>query len=351
MKKGEIIIRTDKDHWKVSDEEKRILETIKPKIYEIELPEEIDNFNHAHEIFDAEAIITSNGRITKAVINKLKKLKVISRMGTGTDKIDVEYSTKLGILVINTPEFCVNETADHVLAFLLATNKKLFMWDSLLRKCNKSMKAWTEIKKNQVQNKFPIRISSRKLGIIGLGRIGRAVATRAKSFGLEVWAFDPYIEEDIFKEYQVKKASMESIFKNCEFISVNAPLTDETYHIINRKYFKMMKPEAIFINTARGAIVVEKDLIEALEKRWISGAAIDVFENFEVHGPDICIIDSPYFKLDNVILTPHISVNSDKSFLESQKTSAENVVDVLTGFWPKYIVNNDVVPKYKLKQK
>lgn len=351
MNNKRVVVRTDKNHWKMSDEEIAILKSINSKVFMIELPQEIENYNNGNEIFNAEAIIVSNGYIQKKELDILKNLRIVSRMGTGVDKIDLVYATKLGIVVSNTPDFCVNEVADHVMAMLLALNRRLFLWDASFRKCTESKEAWEHIKNMQNQGEHPIRIAGNRLGLIGFGNIARMVSIRAKSFQLEVWAYDPYVSEEVFEKYGVKKASMNEIFKNCEFVSVHIPLNKDTYHLIDKKYFKLMKPKATFINTARGGVIAEEDLILALKEKWIWGAGIDVFENFEVHGPNVCKIDSLYFKLDNVILTPHIAVNSDKSFLESQKVSANNIVDALTGYWPKYVVNKEVVPKYPLNKK
>ena len=141
------------------------------------------------------------------------------------------------------------------------------------------------------------------------------------------------------------------IFKNCEFISIGIPWTEETYHMIDEKYFRMMKPNSVFINTARGQVVKEEDLIKALKENWISCAGIDVFEYVTCYGPDLKRVESPYFELDNVILTPHISAFSFEAGDEVRETSADNVIRLLTGYWPKDYVNHDVIPKFPLKKK
>ena len=345
-----VIIRTDSQNFKMTQTEREILNSIGAKIYEIELAEEIYKFDEDSEIFNAEAIIVSNNYVKEDLINRLKNLKIIGRMGIGVDKIDIDTATKNGVLVANCPKFCIGEVADHVMAFLLACNKMLIKWDKLFRKCALSEKAWDEINELQNDDNHPIRICRKKLGLIGFGNIARAVAERARPFGLEIWAYDPYIDKKIFEKYKVKERTMEEIFKNCEFVSLHIPLKKETHHLIDEKYFKMMKPEATFINTARGQIIVEEDLVRALKEKWISWAAVDVYEYFAVHGSNLCKVDSSYFGLDNAILTPHVSANSKDSFNEVKKTSAENVVRVLTGYWPEDYVNKDVIPKNKLQK-
>lgn len=345
-----IIIRVDNQSLKMTPKEREILNSIGVKIYELELVDEIDKFDKDSEILNAEAIIVSNNYIKADLISRLKNLKIISRMGIGTDKIDIEAATKNGVVVANCPKFCIGEVADHVMSFLLACNKMLIKWDNLFRKCALSEKTWDGINELQNDENNPIRICGKKLGLIGFGNIARAVAERARPFGLDIWAFDPYVGKKIFEKYKVKKSTMEEIFKNCEFVSLHIPLNKETYHLIGKEYFKIMKSEATFINTARGQIVVEEDLIHALKEKWISWAAVDVYEYFAVRGPNLGKIKSPYFDLDNVILTPHISANSKDSFDELRKTSAENVVRVITGYWPEDYVNKDVIPKFKLRK-
>ena len=349
-KENHVIIRTDSKNLIMTQTEREILSSIGAKIYEVELAEEIYKFDEDSEIFNAEAIIVSNNYIKEDLINRLKNLKIISSMGIGVDKIGIDTATKNGVVVANCPKFCIGEVADHVMAFLLAGNKTLIKWDKLFRKCALSEKAWDGINELQNADNVPIRICGKKLGLIGFGNIARAVTERARPFGLEVWAYDPYVDKKIFEKYKVKESTMEAIFKNCEFVSLHIPFKKETYHLIGKKYFKMMKPEATFINTARGQIVVEEDLIRALKEKWIACAAVDVYEYFAVRGPNLPKVDSPYFELDNVILTPHISANSKESFNEVTKTSSENVVRVLTGYWPEDYVNKDVIPKNKLQK-
>ena len=160
-------------------------------------------------------------------------------------------------------------------------------------------------------------------------------------------------KKDVLADYKVEKEErIEDIFKECDFISIHLPLNEKTYHMIDKNLFKLMKKEAVFINIARGEVVNEDDLITALRSGIIEYAFIDVFENMKVYGKDLNKVDSPYFKLDNVLLTPHIAACSIESMEEVKVTSAENVIKVLSGIRPEEeeIVNKSVFPKYPLKK-
>lgn len=348
-KKKYIILRANFKTTEISKKELEILNTVDTMIFKVENFSELNKYEKDHSIFDAQAVITNSAYISRDLIKRFNSLILISRTGTGVDHIDVDAATENGIIVANCPRFCVGEMADHIMAFLLTSNKMLFRWDKLFRKCTKSKKAWEEI--GMQREKYPIRIAGKRLGLIGFGNISRAVSERAKPFGLEVWSYDPFVKDEVFKQFGVKKVDIVEIFKNCEFISVSIPFTEATYHMVDKKYFKMMKPEAIFINTARGEVVEEKDLIKALKEKWIAGVAIDVFEYFRAYGSNLEKVVSPYFELHNVILTPHIAACSVESIDEVKETSARNVVRVLQGYLPEDYVNKNVIPKYPLIKK
>lgn len=350
-----VIIRTNIKGFAPTKKELEILSSINSKIFQIENLTDIDSYDSNSSIFDAEAIIISYEHVEKEIFEKLRNLRIISKMGIGVEIVDVGAATKNGVVVANCPRFCVGEIADHIMAFLLACNKRLFKWDKMIRRSAVTKKVWDDIQYERDQNS-PIRISGKRLGLIGFGNIPKAVSERAKPFGLEIWAYDPYVKKEIFKKYEVKEKGIDDIFKNCEFISIGLPWTQETYHMIDKKYFNIMKPNAVFINTSRGQVVEEKDLIKALKEKQISYAGIDVFESIACYGPNVKKADSPFFDLDNVILTPHISGASVESLDEVRETSAENVIRVLTGYWPKEVeytknyVNHDVIPKFSLKK-
>jgi phosphoglycerate dehydrogenase-like enzyme len=342
-----IILRAKSKILPVSKEEKEILKKLNTYIYEIEKFEDIDLYKDKQNIFNAEAIIVVGEFIGEDLIKKFKNLRIISRMGIGVDHIDVNAATKYGVVVANCPNFCVIEVADHIMALLLACNRKLFTWDKLFRRCTQSDDAFNEIEK-QIINYPPMRIYGKKLGLVGFGNISRAVCLRAKGFGLELWSYDPFVGEEVFSQYGVKKVGIKDLFRNCDFISISIPYTKDTYHLINKDLFRLMKPNATFINTARGEVVEEKDLIEALKEKWFAGAAVDVFEYIKVYGSDLKKIQSPYFELDNVILTPHIAACSAEALDDVRSQSAENVFKVLNGYWPNNYVNKDVKPKVGL---
>jgi D-3-phosphoglycerate dehydrogenase len=186
------------------------------------------------------------------------------------------------------------------------------------------------------------RLKDKTVGIIGFGRIGRKVAQRLKGFEVKILSYDPYVPEEIFREYGVEKVDFETLIKESDIITVHTPLTDETRHMIGEKELRSMKREAILINVSRGGIIDEKALYKALKERWISGAGLDVLE---VEPPSK---DNPLLRLDNVIITPHMAWYSNKSLDEIRRKAAEEVARALSGQIPMNLVNRDVLKKLNL---
>lgn len=257
-------------------------------------------------------IIRSSTKVTKDIIEAGDRLKVIARAGIGLDNVDIEAATKKGIVVMNTPEGNVITTAEHAIALLLAVSRNI-------PQANASIKSgkW-EKKKFRGKEVF-----NKVLGIIGIGRIGRVVADRAKGLKMQVIAYDPYISSDVVEKLGVEAVSFDELLRRADYITIHTPLTQETRNLINKDSFKKMKRGVFIINCARGGIVNEKDLYEAIKEGIVAGAALDVFEK-EPPPPD-----NPLLTLDQVIMTPHLGASTDEAQENVAIAVAEQVIDYL----------------------
>ena len=285
---------------------------------------------------DALGVVSS--KVREGIINQLEKCRIIARYGIGVDNIDIDAATKNGIIVTNVPDFCINEMAEHTMALILGVTRKIVKMDENTRNCKWSSRVSEHLR----------RLRGQKLGLIGFGSSAKEVTLRSIPFGLKVYAYDPYVNEEVIREYKAEPASFEFIIKNCDIISLHVPLNSNTYHLIGESELKSMKQEAVLINTSRGAIVDEDALIKALKEGWIRYAGLDVFEKINVFNESEKKIDHPLFHLDNVILSPHCAACSDESLIEQKKKAVKEIVAVLSGKWPKNCVNPGVIPRFPL---
>lgn len=259
----------------------------------------------------------------------LERCKIITVLGVGFNNVDLEAAAARGIWVCNVPDYCIPEVSDHTIGLLVALSRR--MWQ--LHRAVTQQGAWDFRLAGEVQ-----RLSGQTLGIIGFGRIGRAVAPKAKALGLRVIADDPYIPPSIGQEYGVPLVSLEEVLGESDFVSLHVPLTQETYHLIGERELRMMKRSACLINTARGAVVDEAALVRALREGWIAGAGLDVLEE-EPPAPD-----NPLFALDNVIITPHSAFYSTRANRERHLRGAREALRVLQGEPPLNPVNAPTLP-------
>jgi D-3-phosphoglycerate dehydrogenase len=268
---------------------------------------------------NAAGILTARANMTARVMDALPMLRVIGRYGIGVDNIDVEAATARGIAIVNAPGFCAREVAEHTLMFILASGRKLGVLDKKMRRG-----AWPRDEASPMRALF-----TQTLGLIGYGQIGREVALRAAACGMTVLAYDPYLRPAEAERLQVRLVSLQELLREADFVSVHAPLTAETRHLLGQNELRQMRGSAYLINTSRGPLVDEAALLEALEAGWIAGAALDVFET-EPLPPS-----SPLLRRENVLLTPHIGGLSDEGQRLLRRTLAKAMADVLLGGWPE----------------
>ncbi|MFQ6066034.1 MAG: C-terminal binding protein [bacterium] len=314
------VVVTDYDYPSL-DLERKVLEEIDPEFVGAHCITEEEVIAAAE---DADGLLNQYAPLTRRVIKSLDRCKVICRYGVGVDNIDVEAATERGIIVANVPDYCVDEVSTHAIALILACARKVAYFSTTVKKGK-----W-----DFTLGKPLFRSHGRVLGLFGLGRIGGAVARKARGFNFRIIAYDPYISE-INEKFEL--VSFCKLLSNSDFLSIHAPLTPETKHSFGKAEFKAMKRDAYLINTARGAIVDEFALYRALKEGWIAGAALDVMEK---EPPDL---KNPLLKLDNVIITPHVSYYSEESYAELKTKAAQAVLDVLKGELPQAIVNPQVV--------
>ncbi len=270
---------------------------------------------------DADGLIIRSGtKVTKELIDAAPKLKVVGRAGTGLDNVDIPACNKRGIVVMNTPGGNTNSAAEHTIAMMLALTRHI-------PQATASLKAGKWEKK-----KFQGReVAGKTLGIIGIGRIGSIVAKLARGLKMKVIAFDPHIRPEAAEQIGVELKDLDSLLAEADYISIHTPLTKETKGLINQELLEKMKPGAMLINCARGGIVNEKDLYEALKNGKLAGAALDVFET-EPPG------DNPLFELNNFICTPHLGASTR----EAQENVAVAVARQIADYLTKGIVKNAV---------
>lgn len=298
-----------------------------------------------HEILaaaeDCDALLVVSSRVPASVIERLPRCRVIARLGAGTDKIDVAEATRRGIVVTNVPDFCLNEQAEHTLALLLAFARRLPFMMEAMRTHNWSARHHPGVH----------RLAGQTLGLIGFGASARAVAQRASAFGLRLlaWVRDPAKYRDFAEQHQVELVPLDRLLTESDFVSIHLPLCDETHQLLSAERLACLKPTAVLINTARGAIIDEAALVTLLQQRKIAGAALDVFEAIDVFALPGTPAAHPLLELDSVILTPHCAGSSVESSRESKVRGARNAANVLLGIRPQFVVNPAVVPRFPLQ--
>jgi len=311
--------------WESLDVEKKILGGLAEIVsMQTKKPEEF-----LTQAADCDALLnTYAGPITGDAMAKMPKCKIIARYGIGVDTIDLEAATRAGIIVTNNPTYCIEEVAEHTMALLLDSARKVAFYDRQVR-----AGTWA------VPPGKPLyRLVGRTLGLVGFGNIARHVAVRAAAFGMQVLYADPFVKEGQFSE-PGKKVELNELFRESDFVSVHPPLTPQTRGMINDDAFSKMKPGAILINCSRGPVVDTAALVRALDAKKIAGCALDTTDPEPLPNPH------PLRGRENVIINPHVAWYSETAMVGLQAGAPGEVRRVLTGEWPVNVVNKAVKGK------
>ncbi|HEU5196037.1 MAG TPA: C-terminal binding protein [Methylomirabilota bacterium] len=315
------------------DYELEALTPLGAEIVEIDTKDE-DAFVKAAR--DCDALYAKGRSITKKMIDGLERCKIIALGSVGVDSVDIAAATAKGIPVTNVPDTFIEEVADHAMMLLLGTFRRLVVQDKLVREGR-----WKEGR--PMLYKFP-RLMGQTLGFVAFGHVARAVAMRAKPFGVRMLAYDPYVEELVMSQYGVEPASLSEVLKQSDFVSMHAPSTPDAQHMLREEHFRQMKKTAIFINTGRGPTVHEPSLIKALEEGWIAAAGLDVVETEPID------MTNPLLKMENVTLTAHVASASARFDPVRRRRVGAEIALALTGRWPRSCVNPGVLEKSGLRR-
>ena len=286
---------------------------------------------------DADAIITSWGiRIDRAVIDRLDRCVVIGVGSVGVDMVDIEAATEAGIVVTNVPDVFIEEVADHAMMLLLAAGRRSRIMQRMVSEGD-----W--FRGRPLLDEVP-RLMGQTLGLFAFGNVARCTARRAAAFGMRVIAHDPYVSELTVSEAGVEPVSFPELLERSDYLSIHAPLNAETQHAFDADAFAQMQPSAVIINTARGPIIKEQDLIDALAEGRIAAAGLDVLEREPIAA------DNPLLDMDQVVLTPHVASATTRMRPETRRRVGREVALVLQGRWPLSCVNPTVLPRAPLER-
>lgn len=312
------------EEWPDYEVETKILKERYPdctiKFSKNDYQKDLEEFGYMADAIIAQVYVY----ITKETIDKLENCKCIALFGGGFDRVDIVTAKEKGIMVTNVQGYCAEDLADYVMAGIFHCGKKLDFYAGAIEKG-----LWGA----QAANEPVRRIKGSTLLIIGCGKIGSTVAKKAKSLDINVLAYDPYVDEKTMESYGVKKVELEEGLNCADFISINAKYYEGTHHLITKKHFGMMKKTAYLINTARGRIINEQDMIDAVNEGLFAGAVVDVISN-EPPSTEEAIFDC-----EKIIVTPHVSYISEESYMELKVRATNNAIKMLNGERPSDLVN------------
>jgi D-3-phosphoglycerate dehydrogenase len=276
---------------------------------------------------EADAVMNCYTPMPAEAIRRLRRCRVIARSGIGVDTIDIDEATARGILVTNVPDYCVDEVSDHALALILSLTRGVVPLDRTVRSGSWDLGAAPRIRRH----------CEMTLGLVGFGRIARALAAKADAVGFKVAAADPYVADEAMTGAGVRPLGLEDLLGEADVLSVHAPLTPESRHLLDRDRLALLRPGAILVNTSRGGLVDPAALVEALDEGRVAFAALDVLER---EPPDP---EDPLIGRDDVVITPHAAFFSEDSVAELQRKTAEQVVAALSGKVPPYALNAEAI--------
>ena len=331
------VLRLNAETYPVEDGEHTALAAVGAELIAIEGRTEADILGAAS---GCDALMVVSSYVPASVISQLPKCRTIARLGAGTDRIDIEAATQAGMVVSNLPDFCLGEQADHSMALLLSFARRLPFMQQAMRDGNFSAR----------QHPGVHRLAGQRLGLIGFGASAQAVARRAAAFGfqMQAWTRTPANYTDVAAKLNVTLVDLSHLLQTSHFVSIHLPLTPHTRNLLGAAELAQMRPESALINTSRGAIVDESALVDALQRRAIAGAALDVFSSIDVFAPSAPPPDHPLLAMDQVIATPHSAGSSVESTRESKERGAQHAAAVLLGRWPAHVVNPQVQPRWPL---
>jgi D-3-phosphoglycerate dehydrogenase / 2-oxoglutarate reductase len=278
---------------------------------------------------DADAVLNCYAKMTARVIESLKHCRIIARYGIGVDNVNLAAATEAKILVTNVPDYCIDEVSDHALALLLALARRVHAAHGAVQDG-----AWDVVAHASIR-----RLRGQTLGLLGFGKIAKAVASKVQPLGMKVLVYDPYLDPALIAQHGVEAVILERLLAEADAVSIHVPLSLETRNIIGKCELARMKPTAFLINTSRGGIVDEQALAAALKEGRLGGAALDVLA---VEPPPA---DHPLRQAPNIILTPHLAFYSRESVVELQTKAAEEVARALKGEPPRSPVNPEVLSR------
>jgi phosphoglycerate dehydrogenase-like enzyme len=273
------------------------------------------------QLKDVDAVLAGSEPYTQRVIASLPKLRAIVRAGVGFDAIDLAACDAASIPVCTTPGVNHHAVAEHTIALLMAIARGFPLLDR-------------KVRENRWDRRAYPRVMGKTIGILGLGRIGQAVATRAVGLEMKVLALEPYPDRAFVTKWNIELVDLDTILARSDFVSLHLPMSRENQHLINRERIAKMKRGAMLINTARGPLVNESDLCEALKSRQIAAAGLDVFE------VEPLPLDSPLLALDNVLVSGHVAGLDDDSAYDTSKMCADIIVGLSRGIWPEGCCQN-----------
>lgn len=272
---------------------------------------------------DAEVILYTGRLIPNEIIDCLEKCRMIVRYGIGYDDIDIKYAAKKGIMVCNAPNYGVIDVAEHAVSLILACSKRLIYMNDCVRDV-----FWDTTHMGQSS-----RLAGKTIGFIGFGKIARCVCERTNALQMQPIVYDPYIKTACLDEYHAESVSLDTLLQTADYVTLHLPLSDKTYHMLGKNEFVKMKKSAYLINTSRGKLINEPDLVDALENGIIAGAGLDVFEDESGN------LDKRMLNMKNVVLTPHVAWNTLEAGGALHKEVTDNVIRYLDGHRPDSIVN------------